>query len=328
MRAAITYTDMNGTPAGALTGCTLDIETGGSNSFKLVIPVTVHLDAGAIVGVEGAEYGGILSKIESKQNGQTVTWSGDTFAQMLTNKIVKPDDGKDYLVLSGDIHMVAKQLFERAGLSDLFVASSKYSGYIIDNFQFARYITLYEALAKVAQSVGLKWRYEWTGQEVLVWVEAAKTFDVDTDLYPIEITRVYRSVNHLVCLGSGDLKDRVRVDLYADADGSISTQQSLFGVDEVEEVYENTNATAEELEEKGREKLAEYQDRTEVGMTNLEGVDDAYFIGDSFSAYDPYSDTTAVSEITAKVFKVDTKGNASIEYETGSIYVTQQTSLR
>ena len=62
-------------------------------------------------------------------------------------------------------------------------------------------------------------------------------------------------MNHLICLGSGELKDRTVIHLYVQADGSIGKTQYYTGIDEVAEVYENTNAEAEDLEEGGRDRL-------------------------------------------------------------------------
>lgn len=50
-----------------------------------------------------------------------------------------------------------------------------------------------------------------------------------------------RGVNHLVCLGKGELKDRLVIHLYVDEKGNVGQTQYYRGIDEIEETYPVTN---------------------------------------------------------------------------------------
>ena len=58
-------------------------------------------------------------------------------------------------------------------------------------------------------------------------------------------------INHLICLGLGELKNRTVIHLYADANGVISRTQTQFGSDEVTNVYDYAGAETENLIKSG-----------------------------------------------------------------------------
>jgi hypothetical protein len=62
-------------------------------------------------------------------------------------------------------------------------------------------------------------------------------------------------VNHLICLGQGELKNRVVVHLYVDADGNISQHQTFAGADEICAVYDYAGAAREDLIQSGTQQL-------------------------------------------------------------------------
>jgi hypothetical protein len=62
-------------------------------------------------------------------------------------------------------------------------------------------------------------------------------------------------VNHLICLGSGELQNRIVVHLYVDADGNISQTQTFFGADEIAAVYDYAGADQATLIQSGTQQL-------------------------------------------------------------------------
>ena len=62
-------------------------------------------------------------------------------------------------------------------------------------------------------------------------------------------------VNHLICLGSGELQNRTVVHLYVDGDGNISQTQTFFGADEIAAVYDYAGADAATLIQSGTQQL-------------------------------------------------------------------------
>ena len=64
-----------------------------------------------------------------------------------------------------------------------------------------------------------------------------------------------RGTNHLICLGKGELKDRLVIHLYIDDQGNISQTQYFFGINEIAEIYDSSGSEYEDLLKNGTEKL-------------------------------------------------------------------------
>lgn len=120
-------------------------------------------------------------------------------------------------------------------------------------------------------------------------------------------------VNHLICLGKGELQDRQVIDLYVQEDGSIGSEQYYTGVREVAATYEDTSSETDELEEKGREKLQELMNSTSFGM-DVETLNMDVAIGDIIGGRDYLTGLYAKKPITKKIYKVE-DGKSSLEYE-------------
>ena len=134
------------------------------------------------------------------------------------------------------------------------------------------------------------------------------------------LTSVYRCVNHLVCAGTGELKNRAVVHFFADAAGNVSHTQSLFGVDEISALYDYSNADEAQLEEEGRKKLQEYQTQ---GSVEVEAHDDIDVdVGDVISARDNAHGRTVTATVAKKIVKVS-RGVATYSYEVGSETTTK-----
>ena len=120
-------------------------------------------------------------------------------------------------------------------------------------------------------------------------------------------------VNHLICLGKGELQERKVVDLYVQEDGSIGTTQYYAGIQEVAEVYEDTSSESAELQEKGTEKLQELMNSTTFSM-DVETLGIDVEIGDIVGGRDYLTGLYAKKPIKEKIYKV-TGGKESLEYE-------------
>ena len=72
-------------------------------------------------------------------------------------------------------------------------------------------------------------------------------------------------VNHLICLGQGELRNRQVVHLYVDGNGLISENQTFVGLKEITEIYDYPSVeTLEELKNSGIEKLQELKSTNTV----------------------------------------------------------------
>ena len=181
---------------------------------------------------------------------------------MMTKKIIEPAAGQDYRTASGELNSIIKSLVEPA-MPGLFYASEENTGVTV-NYQFERYCTMLDGLQAMLESIGYKLQIRYLQTQTSGFVEIGAV-PVENYGDSIEISQdgrlsftsqdYRRGVNHLICLGQGDLKDRIVVHLYAQPDGSVTQTPYYTGIDEIVEVYDYNNAEEEDLIENGTKQL-------------------------------------------------------------------------
>lgn len=322
------YTNANGEDQGILSAYAFDLSFGASeNDFEISAGVDESMiEFGAFVYMEGTEYGGIVDTIKTSTNGETITYRGRTWHGILNSKVIQPDSGEDYLVVSGDANEVLSALVARLGLPTLFVADERSSGVNIPRYQFARYCKGYDGIRAMLAANGAKLKMELVGRSVQMSAEPIADYTdapVDGDIATLTVEQTKRKVNHLICLGQGDLAEREVVHLYVDQYGGIGTVQYYTGLDEYVDTYENSNST--DLEADGIKRLTELQnnDRADIALSEYEGL--SYDIGDIVGAIEYESGVKVTSTVAQKIVKIK-NGVVSVEYKTGERSVTTTSS--
>lgn len=304
---------------GVLLRYDLDLSFGSNeNNFECTVNKAEHCcEAGFYLYMDGTEYGGIIDAVKSDTATGDVTYSGRTWHGMLESKILAPDTGQDYLVLNGEANTVLASLIQRVGLGSLFAASTAASGVTIKSYQMNRYIGAYSGIRKMLREANAKLCCTFAGGKVVL--SAAPIVDytdgLDADIIDFSAKRVKGKVNHLICLGQGELSERTVVHLYADADGNISQEQTFSGVDEYAAVYDYSSAeSAETLVDEGTKRLKELraQDALSVAFTQ---TDNLYDVGDIVGAYDGATDVSVSVEITQQIVTVK-GGLLTVSYST------------
>lgn len=301
----ICYTDASRVDVGVLRGASLNTVWGDSgNDFELTVDIASpeRVEDGALVYVEGTEYGGVVDEREASSSDGTVRYRGRSWHGMLRDRVLCPDAGADYLTVSGEANAVLLSLVSRMGLSDVMTVSSVASGIEVRH-QFERFCDAYSGIRAMLSASGARLAVAYdsvASRAVLSAVPVVDWSDGPTsDQAGVDVTRVSRPYNHLVCLGSGELRDRVVQHWYADEAGKVSGKQSLFGVDERATTYDYSNAGADELSVKGPKKLSEYQQADSMDATL--DVDGAYAVGDVV----PGTDVGTGTEVSVVVGTVD-----------------------
>lgn len=225
-----------------------------------------------------------------------------------------------YLVISGDAHDCMRFILYRCGLSTLFSVPSIVSGIYINAYQFDRYTDAYTGLKKMLASVGYLLRFAFNGGMVILSTipkhDYSKDEEFDSDLIDFDMKRQENRVNHLICLGGGELENRLVRHLYVDAEGNISEAQTFFGLEEVAEVYDYANVESEEeLLKAGRERLKELYDTDKLEV-DFEAEDDLYNVGDIVGAVDNITGISIAAEITKKIVTIK-DGRTNISYKVG-----------
>ena len=301
----ICYTDARRVDVGVLRGASLNTVWGDSgNDFELTVDIASpeRIEDGALVYVEGTEYGGVVDEREASSSDGTIRYRGRSWHGMLRDRVLCPDAGADYLTVSGEANAVLLSIVSRMGLSDVMTVSSAASGIEVRH-QFERFCDAYSGIRAMLSASGARLAVAYdsaASRAVLSAVPVVDWSDGPTsDQAGVDVTRVSRPYNHLVCLGSGELRDRVVQHWYADEAGKVSGKQSLFGVDERATTYDYSNAGADELSVKGPKKLSEYQQADSMDATL--DVDGAYAVGDVV----PGTDVGTGTEVSVVVGTVD-----------------------
>ncbi len=290
------------------------------NNFELKVGVDDHCcEAGYYVYIEGTEYGGVIDAIASDTAAEEVTYTGRTWHGILNSKVLCPDSGQDYLTLNGNANTVLGTLISRMGLTSIFAASSDTSALTVSNYKMARYITGYDGIIKMLKSVSGKLVMSYNGAKVILSavpiVDYTDDGVFDSDILSFAVKKTSKKVNHLICLGKGELKNRTIVHLYADTSGNISQTQTQTGLNEYSTVYDYPNAeTAEELIKSGSERLAELRKQDDLSVS-LSEDEDVLDIGDIVGATDNVTGLSISVPISKKIISVGS-GYMSVSYET------------
>ena len=303
----------------------IDIAIGEENNYEIKVrrdKWRSEYTFGNAFYIKETEYGGIIGEVDTNTAEDTISLLGMTWRGMLDKKIICPLAGEDYRKMSGDLNTGLGDLITEH-FGDYFVVSQDDTGIVVTNYQFDRYCTLLAGINKMLKSVGyrLQIRYiqQERGQPGYVELSAVQIVDYSEQIELSQDSQLNftfkncrNGVNHLICLGKGELQDRQVIDLYVDQNGSIGTTQYYTGIQEVAETYEDTSSESDELEEKGREKLQELMNSTSFSM-DVETLNMDVAIGDIIGGRDYLTGLYAKKPIVKKIYKVE-DGKTSLEY--------------
>lgn len=221
------YTDENRNDLGIIPEYGLDLAFGkDENDFELKMSIEAAcLKENYYIYIEDTQYGGMVDSINPSTSNRTVKYNGRTWHGIMDSKIITPDKGQDHLIVDGDANRIIAQLLTRCGLSSLFVANDEESTIQVHNYKFPRYIGLYQGLRKMLSEFEGKLNLVYSEGKVklsaIPYVDYTKNEEWDTSDMAIEINKHFNPVNHLYCLGSGDLKDRNVIELFTDEGGTV-----------------------------------------------------------------------------------------------------------
>lgn len=320
-------TDANGSTSGYLSNfeATFDISTDldyVTNEFEIVqvLPTDksgllwAENEISTIVYVDGTEYGGEISGSEINIADNTIKYTGRTWRGCLDQWIIEPPSGQDYLVVSGNLATTLRRLPMGPYIT---VEDTPYVG---NTYQFARYVSTFEGasnLVSAAQSdlrLGIVWNSDGYGGTATLSVVQARDLrnvvEVSQDYnnkIQLTITRDGNTPKELICLGSGELKDREVIKLYADDDWNIS-QVPIAGAYPVA-VYDFSSS--EQLLADGRKHFLELihnHEQIEVTINDLD-----IQLSDIIGARDVLTGETVSAEITSIIWRCTNNGDYQVE---------------
>ena len=296
-----------------------DMEVGiDENSFQIVIlrGEFESIPKEGRIYIPGTEYGGMYRRLETDTEQNIISPGGLTWRGMMQKKIIVPPAGEDYATDSGELNAIIRTRVE-AALPGVFIGSVEDTGVTV-NWQYDRYCTLEEGLRKMLKSKGYRLEIEYSQQDKAVVVSAVPIVDYSQNIEFSSDMRINYlmemqgdGVNHLICLGKGELKNRTVYHLYIGKNGNVTTTQYYTGVDEITEIFDYSGAELPDLQQSGKTRLMELANKNAFGITIESDMDIA--VGDIVGGRDYLSGMTMKAPVRSKVVRwVD--GFRTIEY--------------
>lgn len=304
----------------------LDVDLNETQDFELTIPAgawdpQLFADKNRIF-VTGEEFGGIIGGKKTDTSDGTIILKGRSWRGILSKKIIEPPAGEDYKIVSGELNYILRTLITAAGLGKLITVPEGSTETTVTGFQFDRYITLLEGIDKLLASKNYRLQIDYIRQELApgyVQMQAVPVTDYSDQVELSQNNRLQftfeetkNGVNHLICLGKGELKDRVVLHLYIQKNGTVGTTKHYTGLQEVVDVYDFSSAESEELTEKGTEKLLELANQKQFAM-DITKTDINMQIGDIIGGRDYITGMSIKKPIINKIYTLQ-NGRAGIEY--------------
>ena len=312
------------TPHASVSQVTLDWACGtDENDFELTIDdaLAPNISQGWYFWLDGSDVGGrIVDRRVSVAGGtSTTTWIGQSWTGMLAAKILQPDANQDYLTVSGKLPDILKSLLKRIGLDTVFTVDSSDASTLSNwMFQNPRYVDAYTGLRTLLASCGRRLDFKASGNKILLGIVPVQTIanTIDSDLVDFKAETNRRAVNHLIGLGSQELKNRLVVNYFADATGVVSQTQTLLGADEVCATYDYSNADLGTLQSETKKHLQELQTGGSVEVTLSDEVGDGLRVDDKIVATDQASGVNVTAVVTKRIVKIDS-GILTSTFEVG-----------
>lgn len=312
------------TPHASVSQVTLDWACGtDENDFELTIDdaLAPNISQGWYFWLDGSDVGGrIVDRRVSVTGGtSTTTWIGQSWTGMLAAKILQPDANQDYLTVSGKLPDILKNLLKRIGLDSVFTVDSSDASTLSNwMFQNPRYVDAYTGFRNLLASCGRRLDFQAKDNHILLGITPVGiiTNTIDSDLVDFKAETNRRAVNHLIGLGSQELKNRLVVNYFADATGVVSQTQTLVGADEVCATYDYSNADLSTLQSETKKHLQELQTGGSVEVSLSDEVGDGLRVDDKIVAADHASGVNVTAVVTKRIVKIDS-GILASTFEVG-----------
>ena len=333
------YTDASFNELGTVGNSGINVAYGSENNdFEVTTFADVDIPNGSLVYVRirrdgkivGTEYGGMVTKRNPHADSDgkaVVTYDGPSWHGILGNHVVCPPSGSAYLHVTGEANAAIGTVISALGLTGLFAASADASGITVSH-DF-RYAAGYDGLTAMLSEKSAKLIMAFDGAHVVLSAVDIHDYSTDSEFDQSQVHLNLKidgnPVNHLICLATGEGVDRIRVDLYADDDGNVSTTQTQFGLTEHAVEYDYTSADVDTLTTDGTKKLKDYQTAATTIEVTVEPSLTEFDVGDIIGAIARSGNTidTASAYVTYKSATVNGQ-HLDVTYKAGTVLKTAE----
>ena len=230
-----TLTDVYGQEKGPLEHCGVNMVLGTDNDFQITIQNSLYdkerHGKNCRFFCPDTEYGGLIRNTNPITSDKTVKLTGMTWRGLLNQRAINPAKNA-YVYLNGEANTELSAYITKLGMAELFEVSREDSGIILNNYQVPLQTMLLDAFdqALALQDARLEIRYKQgpANGRGYVLLKAVPITDHSSNIelnedgsVKLNILDYQNGVNHLICLGAGEVEQRQQVDLYAWPDGSI-----------------------------------------------------------------------------------------------------------
>ena len=257
------YTDASKKDLGVIKNYTLDMAYGmDENSFELTVPLTKDvLEYDSIVYIDGTEYGGFIDERVISTKSNTITYKGRTIHGFLNSYVIYPISSDGYRTVTGNVKEIFEQIIEPFDISDYFEIED--TTLYIPSYKF-RYQYIYDGFVKMLSTISAKIVLTWNNGKIKVEMKTVSNYlnerELNSSQLLFTIGKKENCVNHLLCLGKGELNERKVISLYTNENGFIQpylvndppyedsdyilddANQVLTGKDEICQIYDYPNA--------------------------------------------------------------------------------------
>lgn len=281
-----TLTDIYGQEKGPLEHCGVNMVLGTDNDFQITIQNSLYdkerHGRNCRFFCPDTEYGGLIRNTNPITSDKTVKLTGMTWRGLLNQRAISPVKNT-YVYLNGEANTALSTYIAKLRMTELFEVSGEDSGIILKNYQVPLQTMLLDAFdqALALQDARLEIRYKQgpangRGHVLLRAVpitDHSSNIELNEDgSVKLNILDCQNGVNHLICLGAGELEQRQQVDLYAWPDGSIRKEQYYTGIERIEKLSTDTTVTLEP------NKLYVFPEMESLTYTLGEGTGEVHFI--------------------------------------------------
>lgn len=300
----------------------IDFDLGDTNDVQIKCERGL-MDFGLYLICPGTEFGALIEEKDVWTNETEETWSGDAFRGLLEQIIIEPPSGEDYYTVSGDANDIIRDIISDK-YEGMFTVPDEESGITISSYSFARYTDALTGLTAMLKEqdarININIVQGDSNEAFSVEVSAVLITDYSEEIeysqdaqIAVNITECRRGITHLICLGQGELADRIVIHLYLQGDGSVSQTQYYTGMQERTAAYDYANAEDEtELISGGTERLLELAPSKTIKVS-VEDTD--LQVGDIVAGRDYESGLYVAKPIVQKILTVK-DGVTEIEYKT------------
>ena len=327
MESRVILANASGKELGYLEKIEADFEAGGKNDFEIRISVedwNPNITFGCLLYIQETEFGGFVEEIESSTHENAIYVRGFTWRGLLTKKIIEPPSDSDYRYESGYVEDITRKLLKEFEIDGFFKVKNNAGDKQVWFHAFNRYATLLDGLERLLYSAGCKLVLKYTKPSpeqgyVELIIEKIKDYSSEMELsqdcaLDFTANEKRNGVNHLICLGKGELKDRIVKHLYIQQDGSVGETKYYTGLEEITDVYDYSSATESELIQEGKKRIRELMNSKTFKPEIKEGIEQEFEIGDIIAGRDYITGITVSKQVIGKIYTYK-DGQEKIDYK-------------